>query len=287
MSHVHLQEGKEGDLPVSLPMAREAYSEVYPPNLRQDRPANGAAHRIALAKGLAGIGEREPTPTLAEFARQRFLPWAEATFEASPRTLEWYSNGVAHLAGYDPLAQTSLDAIAGEQIAAYVGCRRSKGLQISTINRELQVLRRILGLAVEWGTIDRAPKVKMLPGERHRERVVTPEEEACYLAAAPEPLASVITVLADTGMRPEECFRLRWESVQWTNSRYGTLLVTRGKTAAARRLIPLTPRVRAVLESRWNAQQRPLEGWVWPAPTRSGHHGAVQPQKAAPQGSTP
>ena len=230
-----------------------------------------AAHRMALVKGLAGIGDRKPIPTLAEFARQRFLPWAEATFEKSSRTLEWYSNGVRHLLDYSPMAQIPLDAIMGEQIAAYVGFRRSKGLQVSTINRELQVLRRMLRLAVEWGTIDRAPKVKMLPGERHREHVITPEEEACYLAVAPEPLASVITVLVDTGMRPEECFRSRWEFIQWASARYGALLVTRGKTAAARRLIPLTPRVRATLESLWNAQQRPLEGWVWPAPTRSGH----------------
>ncbi len=49
------------------------------------------------------------------------------------------------------------------------------------------------------------------------------------------------------------------------------LLATRGKTAAARRVIPMTPRVRSVLESRWDAARKPLEGWVWPAPTRSGH----------------
>lgn len=33
----------------------------------------------------------------------------------------------------------------------------------------------------------------------------------------------------------------------------------------------MTPRVRAVLESRWNEVGRPEEGWVWPALTRSGH----------------
>jgi len=33
----------------------------------------------------------------------------------------------------------------------------------------------------------------------------------------------------------------------------------------------MTPRVRAVLEARWNALGRPHEGWIWPAPTRSGH----------------
>ena len=29
--------------------------------------------------------------------------------------------------------------------------------------------------------------------------------------------------------------------------------------------------VRQILETRWNANGRPLEGYVWPAPTKSGH----------------
>jgi len=74
-----------------------------------------------------------------------------------------------------------------------------------------------------------------------------------------------------TGLRPEECFRLRWESLTWTNGRNGTLLVTHGKTAAARRVLPMTPRVRNVLENRWERAGKPLEGWVWPAPTHSVH----------------
>ena len=70
----------------------------------------------------------------------------------------------------------------------------------------------MLRLAVEWGALEDAPQIKMLPGERHRERVVTRDEEARYLAAAPEPLASIAAVLVDTGLRPEECFRLCWEA---------------------------------------------------------------------------
>ena len=33
----------------------------------------------------------------------------------------------------------------------------------------------------------------------------------------------------------------------------------------------MTPRVRLVLETRWDTAAKPEEGWVWPAPTRSGH----------------
>jgi len=111
----------------------------------------------------------------------------------------------------------------------------------------------------------------MLPGERHREHVVKPDEEARYLAAAPEPLASVAAILIDTGMRPDECYRLLWESVTWANGRNGTILVTHGKTAAARRVLPLCVRARNILRARWEAAGCPNEGWVWTAPTRSGH----------------
>jgi integrase len=110
-----------------------------------------------------------------------------------------------------------------------------------------------------------------MPGERHREHVVTVEEEARYLAAAPELMANVAAVLVDSGLRPEECFRLRWEAITWSNGRHGTFLVTHGKTAAARRVLPMTPRVRMILETRWEGAGKPIEGWVWPAPTRSGH----------------
>jgi hypothetical protein len=72
------------------------------------------------------------------------------------------------------------------------------------VNSSLRVLRRVLRLAAEWGAIPVAPKIKLLRGEHHRERVVTPDEESRYLAMAGELMADIATVLIDTGMRPEE-----------------------------------------------------------------------------------
>jgi integrase len=57
--------------------------------------------------------------------------------------------------------------------------------------------------------------------------------------------------------RPDECSRLRWAAITWSNGRNGTFLVTHGKTAAARRVLPMTPRVRALLEERWGMAGRP------------------------------
>ena len=231
-----------------------------------------SAHRTSLAKGEVGIREKKKAPTFGEFAEKQFLPWAESTFSAKRKTWLYYRNGIRRLKGYGPLVSLSLDdAKLGEKVSGYVAHRQAKSLQVASINRELQVLRRLLHLAVEWGFVEHVPKVRMLSGEQHREFVLSPEEEARYLSAASEPLASVATVLADTGMRPEECYRLQWEYVTWANGRHGSLFVTYGKTAAARRVLPMTPRVRSLLETRWNAQGRPAEGYVWPAPSKSGH----------------
>jgi integrase len=156
-------------------------------------------------------------------------------------------------------------------VSEFSAYRQSQGLQVSSVNSSLRVLRRILRLAVEWGELASVPNIKRLPGERHRERVVSSEEEARYLAATSELLGAIATVLVDTGLRPEECYRLRWESIAWANGRNGNLLVTHGKTAAARRVLPMTRRVRTTVEARWEGAGKPPEGWVWPAPTKSGH----------------
>jgi integrase len=232
-----------------------------------------SAHRTSLAKGEVGIREKRQCPTLVGFIETRMEPWAKFRFEkTSLKTWrDYYRVGLLAVKNYKPIATMTLDQITSEAVAGFAAHRQSSGLQISSVNSSLQVLRRTLRLAVEWGALLAAPSIRMLPGARQRERVVTPEEQQRYLAAAAEPVCSVAEVLVDTGLRPEECFRLRWEYFTWSNGRYGTLLVTYGKTSAARRVLPMTPRVRAVLENRWELVGKPSEGWVWPAPTHSGH----------------
>ena len=232
-----------------------------------------AAHRTALAKGEVGIAKKKPVPTLAEFIEDRFTPWARATFEqASPKTWTgWYRTQLTNISSYRPLVSRKLDSITSEHAADYAAYLQTKGWQPSSVNSSLRVLRRALRLAVEWGITESAPKIKLLRGEHHRERVVLPEEEARYLAAAGELMADIATVLIDTGMRPEENSRMCWESVSRTNGHCGTLQVTHGKTAAARRMLPMSPRVRRLLERRWEAAKNPADGWVWAAATASGH----------------
>lgn len=116
--------------------------------------------------------------------------------------------------------------------------------------------------------------MKMLPGENHRERVLTAAEEVLYFRGASTEameqyadaalLRDVAIVLLDCGLRPEECFRLRAENVT-----DGKLEIHYGKTENARRRIPMTPRVKATLEMRLS--NGCSSEWVFPAHTKSGH----------------
>jgi len=72
-------------------------------------------------------------------------------------------------------------------------------------------------------------------------------------------------------MRPEERHCLRWENINWTGGKHGLLLITKGKTKTARRVLPLSPRIRAMLENRWRSAGEPEMGWLWPADTKDGH----------------
>src|SRR6266404_752924 len=112
-----------------------------------------SAHRTSLAKGEVGLRDKKISPTLTEFIDNRFEPWAKATFEkASPKTwFDWYRVGLRAIKAYKPLASSKLDEITGETLADFAAYRQTAGLQVSTVNSSLRVLRRVLRLAVEWG----------------------------------------------------------------------------------------------------------------------------------------
>jgi integrase len=233
-----------------------------------NRATAGADRQKYCSPACARSREKKNTriPTLAEFLSSRIEPWAKTR-----SSWQWYRSGIRPLVQCKSLADMPLDCITSEAVAGYAAHRQSHELQAGTINRELRVLRRVLRLGVEWGLLERSPKVQMLRGEKRRERVIGDDEFARYLTCAPALLADVATVLNDTGLRPDECHRLDWSDIAFTDGRHGKLLVRHGKTAAARRSLPLTPRLRAILESRWENAGRPEEGWVWPAQTKSGH----------------
>jgi hypothetical protein len=67
-------------------------------------------------------------------------------------------------------------------------------------------------------------------------------------------------------------------------SAYGN---TRGCYTAkcVRRMLPMSPRVRALLERRWEAAKMPSEGWVWATATASVQHRSFDGEETTPAGA--
>jgi integrase len=255
------------------------------------------ARRTALAKGEVGIRDLKPSPSLKEFVKNDFRPFVERQFAEKAKTRLYYEYGLSNLLAHRPLADAKLDEISADLIGGFVAWQQGRELSVCTINRNLQCLRRILKLATEWKTIRAADSaVKMLPGEQRKDRVLSAGEEAKYFKAAsaigddilkayrkalegiratqrdqkpteptdPYLLYDVTTVLIECALRPEEAYRLKW-----TEIRDGAVCISHGKTDAARRTIPLSPRATAILDGRRKAALSPE--WVFPASTKSGH----------------
>ena len=146
-------------------------------------------------------------------------------------------------------------------------------LSPSGINRGLRTLRRALNLAFKWQLIDRPVKVELAKGEVQRDRVLSDEELASYLKACPQPWRDCATIIAHEGMRPGEVFALQWPHVLLSDdgSATGMIQVVDGKSKAARRVLPMTPQVYALLKARHEAGGFPREGWIFPTASREGH----------------
>jgi integrase len=210
-----------------------------------------AAFRTALARGEVGLTERKPAPTLRKFAEE-FRATIEARCAAKPNTIVFYFGKLARLLDYVPLANARLDEIDEALVEKYV-LHRTRAVAAGTVNRELATLRKLLRLAQEWKTIDRVPRIRMLPGERIRDFVLNASHEALYLSAAPQPLKDIAILLLETGLRHGEALALRWDQVRLQaipGSRFGFIQILDGKSRNARRTIPLSDRANSMLLAR-------------------------------------
>ena len=126
----------------------------------------------------------------------------------------------------------------------------------ATVNRELATLRRMLRLAHEWKEINRVPKIRLLNGERIRDFVLSRQMEEVYLAACAQPLADIALLILETGLRIGEALSLAWADVvldPLPGSRFGYIRIRDGKSANARRIIPLTDKAAQMLRNRQQA----------------------------------
>jgi integrase len=220
-----------------------------------------AALRTALAKDEVGIFDYAQSTTLSAFKR-RFLDYVPA--HVSPRTVASYSEHMGILCDYPQLGNARLHPIDSARIQTFIE-DRLEHVMPATVNTYLRTLHRALTLAAEWKLIARAPKIKMLKGERQREFVITEELLAKFVERCSPGMRLLLPFLIDTGLRITEACNLTWETVSLEpkpGAERGWVHVIKGKSKYAVRYVPLTARAHAILKTRKGLSKGP---WVFTA----------------------
>lgn len=221
-----------------------------------------AAMRTKIANGLGGVRKREPIPTFAEAMRE-FLEWSKNKHATHPATYQRYLTSSKALMRY--FKNKRLDLIEARDVEQFKSLRASmksprtgRSLAPASINRELSAAKAVFNYAIkthrlllEDGNPFRSGKKDGVcdffeePG--YNGRVISYAEQAKYLAEASQPLRDVATILVNTGMRPDECYRIE---KSWVHIEHGYLRIPIGKTRAAKRRINLNATAAAIIRHR-------------------------------------
>jgi integrase len=128
---------------------------------------------------------------------------------------------------------------------------KGKPRSLTTINREIELLRHALSMALRDGHIRTHPmkngKVRLYKVNNKIERFLSDEEETRLLSACVgryEHLRPIIVTALYTGMRRGEIFNLKWSDVDFKNSR----LHIRESKSGRPRSIHIALNVRAEIE---------------------------------------
>jgi integrase len=123
-----------------------------------------------------------------------------------------------HLRKLDPyLRGKRLDQINMDTIWPFIRDRRERdGVANATINRALEIVRRMLNVAhQDWNWLQRVPRVRMLSEPKRRIRFLTREEADRLIANLPVHLRSVVRFALATGCRMSEILHLEWQRVDF------------------------------------------------------------------------
>ena len=161
---------------------------------------------------------------------------------------------------------------------------KPKDLRCTASTANFKCCVGLLHLAVEWGQIEQSSEDQNAGRGAAQGICPPPRKRKRYLAAAPAPLESVAADSHRYRLAPRRVLSAEVGIITWVNGRHGTLMVTHGKTAAARRVLPMTPGAgnsTKPLGGRWEAHRGPRVA----RSEQERAHGTVKPQETTLQGA--
>jgi integrase len=155
-------------------------------------------------------------PTVAVFADEFVKTYARANNKPS----EVYSKESRLKLHLLPVfGRMKLGDVGARDIERYKAMKLAEEQSPKSINNHLTVLRRLLGVAAEWGIIPAVPKFKLLKCPKPKFDFLTFEESDRLIRAAEEPWKTEVIVALRTGLRHGELHGLQWDDVDLVSGR--------------------------------------------------------------------
>jgi integrase len=214
---------------------------------------------------------------LSDFIDEHYLPWAKTNKRS------WYHDQWRAKSLKKFFAGKRLEEITPLLIERFKSKEREKismrGSKQSpaSVNRKLELLSRILSMAVDYGMLPTNPcqRVRKFQLNNRRERYLSIEEEKRLLSMLfgnRAYLRPIIILALNTGMRRGEILNLEWWQIDFNTNR---LIVTKTKSGKPRH-IPMNQKVRDTLL----ALQETKQGkYVFESKKKPGHP-IQEPKKA-------
>lgn len=246
--------------------------------------------KVDLLERRAGFTRLKPAPKFEEFVEE-FLRWSQQ--QHRPKTHELHSGNCKTLNRFfrgkwlDDITQGMAEDFKLARIQQKRwGDRDETTVSGVTVNRALSTLRLIYNHAQRCGyQVSNPVRHISFFREVGRTRILSLEEEQAYLSEASQPLRDIARIILDTGMRPEEVFRIEVANLDFIQR---AIFNPFGKTKAARRKLTMTEDVWSILKGR-TASSKSL--YAFPSPdnpersigsVRKAHDAAVRRAKIVP-----
>ena len=158
--------------------------------------------------------EQQKKPLQFKSLLEKYLIWAKDNHRSYQRDIT-----ISKVLG-NFFRGMQINAVSSWHIEKYKSKRKADGLSLSTVNRELTVLKRIFNLGITWDLINENPVtgVKFFRIPIQKPRVLSEEEFKMFYNSASEHLKPILLVAISTGMRKGEILNLRWKDINFAEN---------------------------------------------------------------------